>query len=150
MLFRSDVYVSKDDPLLEMDFSYNGRATVFAHNGWNMPDYGEEGMWTTKQSVLKLYSGGAKRVHIALEYEAGKKKGTTTIKVNGVKQYEIDNKSSGVAEFDTNLKETVNERTKKGVNWLFLNTNNIFEVKENGREEDRGIFVKKITVTYIE
>lgn len=146
----NDVYVSKDDPLLEMDFSYNGLATVFAHNGWNMPDYGEEGMWTTKQSVLKLYSGGAKRVHIALEYEAGKKKGTTTIKVNGQKQYEIDNKTSGVAEFDTNLKETVNERTRKGVNWLFLNTNNIFEVKENGREEDRGIFVKKITVTYIE
>ncbi len=146
----NDVYVSEDDPLLEMDFTYNGQGTVFAHSGWNMPDYGEEGMWTTKQSVLKLYSGGAKRVHVALEYEAGKKRGKTTVKVNGLKKCEIDNKTSGIAEFDTNLKETINEKAKKGVNWLFLNTDNTFEVKENGREEDRGIFVKKITVTYVE
>lgn len=146
----NDVYVSAEAPLLEMEFSYNGLATVFAHRGWNMPDYGEEGMWTTRQSVLKLYSGGAKRVHIALEYEAGKKKGETTIRFNGKKMCEIDNKTSGIAEFDTDLKETLNEKTQKGVNWLFLNTEKVFTVKENGSEEERGIFVKKITVTYLE
>lgn len=146
----NDVYVSETDPLLEMDFSYNGLANLFAYRGWNMPDYGEEGMWTTKQSVLKLYSGGAKRVHIALEYEAGKKKGKTTLRFNGKKMCVIDNKTSGIVEFDTEVKETLSEKTQKGVNWLFLNTEKVTTVKENGSEEERGIFVKKITVTYLE
>lgn len=146
----NDVFVSKDEPLLEMDFTYNGLATEFAHRGWNMPDYGETGMWTTKQSVFRLYSGGAKKVHVALEYEAGKKRGKTRVRVNGVQKCEIDNKTSGIAEFDTDLKETVNEKKQKGVNWLFLNTEATFKVKENGAEEERGIFVKKITVSYLE
>lgn len=146
----NDVYISKEDPYLEMEFTYTGLGKVFAHKGWNLPDYGEDGMWTTDQSVIRLYSGGAKRVHVTIEYEAGKRKGKTTVKVNGVEKCKIDNKSSGIAEFDTDLKETVSEKTQKGVNWLFLNTNRTFKVKENGTEEERGIFVKKVTVTYVE
>lgn len=146
----NDVYVSKEDPYLEMDFSYNGMGRIFAHNGWHMPDYGEEGMWTSRQSVLRIYSGGAKRVRITLEYEAGKKKGKTSVKVNGLKKLDIDNKTSGTVSFETKLKETTDEKKRKGVNWLFLNTDHVFEVKENGSEEERGIFVKKMTVTYLE
>lgn len=146
----NDVYISKEDPYLEMDFSYTGQARQIAHNGWNLPDYGEEGMWTTKQSVLRLYSGGAKKVRITLEYEAGKKRGKTTVKVNGSKKLSINNKQSGTVSFDTELKETVDEKRRIGVNWLFLNTDDIFKVKQNGSEEDRGIFVKKMTVTYLE
>ena len=107
-------------------------------------------MWTTKQSVLRLYSGGAKKVRITLEYEAGKKRGKTTVKVNGSKKLSIDNKQSGIVSFDTELKETIDEKRRIGVNWLFLNTDDIFKVKQNGSEEDRGIFVKKMTVTYLE
>ena len=107
-------------------------------------------MWTTKQSVLRIYSGGAKKVRITLEYEAGKKRGKTTVKVNGSKKLSINNKQSGNVSFDTELKETVDEKRRIGVNWLFLNTDDIFEVKQNGSEEDRGIFVKKMTVMYLE
>ena len=57
---------------------------------------------------------------------------------------------SGAIEFDTDLKKTLNESTQKGVNWLFLNTEKTFKVKENGVEETRGIYVKNITVTYLQ
>lgn len=146
----NDVYVNEQNPNLYMDFTYNGLATLFAHRGWNMPDYGEDGMWTTEQSVFKVYSGGAKRVHIRMEYEAGKRKGKTTVKMNGKKMAVVDNKVSGAIEFDTDLKKTLNESTQKGVNWLFLNTEKTFKVKENGVEETRGIYVKNITVTYLQ
>lgn len=146
----NDVYVSEDDPLLELDFSYTGLGNALAHKGWNLPDYGEDGMWTSNQSVVRLYSGGARRVHVAIEYEAGRRKGTTTVKVNGSLKYKINNKSSGIAEFDTTLKETVNEKKQIGVNWLFFNTNEVHRVKVRGGKEERGIFVKKITVTYLE
>lgn len=145
----NDVYISAENPQLELEFSYNGLGRVFAHNGWNIPDYGDDGMWTTEQSVIRIYSGGAKKVHIKLEYEGGKKKGTTTIKVNGRKKAEIDNKSSGVVEFDTNVKETISERKYKGINWLFLNSDKTFKAKGKNGDEQRAIRVKKMTVTYI-
>ncbi len=145
-----DVYVSKDNPVLELEFSYNGLGRVFAHNGWNIPDYGDDGMWTTDQSVIRIYSGGAKKVHVRLEYEGGKRKGTTKIKVNGVQRGQFDNKTSGVVEFDTRVKETISEKRYKGINWLFLNTNKTFKAKGVYGDEQRGVYIKKMTVTYIE
>lgn len=145
----NDVYVSEEDPVLELGLGYTERGISMAHNGWNFPDYGEKGMWTTKQSVLKIYSGGAKRVRISIEYESGRKKGKTKVRFNGRKKCDIDNKSSGVVEFETDVKETVDAKKKKGVNWLFFNTDDTFTVKENGAEEIRGIFVRKVTVTYL-
>ncbi len=143
----NDAYLSTADPVLEYDFSYNGNAREFAHNGWNLPDYGEDGMWTSSQSVLKIYSGGAKKAHIKVEYKAGKKKGMTKIRLNGKQKEKINNKSSGTVEFDVELKETLGKKTDKGVNWLFFNTDGTFKVRRRDTDEQRGIYITKITVT---
>ena len=147
----NDVYVSMEEPEYSMEFSYNGQGRHFAHRGWNHPDYGEDGMWTTGQSVVRIYSGGARKARIRIEYEAGKKgKGETTVKVNGKKKIQIDNTKSGVAEFETNLRETINPSKANYVNWLFLNTDKVFKEKQkNGDIEEHGLYVKRITVTYI-
>lgn len=148
----NDVYVSAQEPEYSMEFSYNGQGRHFAHRGWNQPDYGEDGMWTTEQSVVRIYSGGVNRARIRIEYEAGEKgKGETIVKVNGKKKIQIDNTKSGVAEFETNLRETINPSKANYVNWLFLNTDKVFKEKQkNGDIEEHGLYIKRITVTYIE
>lgn len=146
----NDVYVSKEDPEYSMDFSYNGQGRQFAHRGWNFSDYGEDGMWTTEQSVVRIYSGGAKKARIRIEYEAGKK-GTTLVKVNGRKKAKIDNTKSGFVEFETKLRETLDPSKAEDVNWLFLNSDKVFKEKQkNGDKEDHALYVKRITVTYLE
>lgn len=149
---HNDVYVSMQEPEFSMEFSYNGQGRHFAHRGWNYPEYGEDGMWTTEQSVVRIYSGGAKKARIRIEYEAGKKgKGITTVKLNGKKKTQIDNTKSGTVEFETDLRETINPSKANYVNWLFLNTNKVFKEKqENGETEEHGIYIKRITVTYIQ
>lgn len=147
----NDVYISKEEPQVELEFSYTGLGRKFAHNGWNTPYYTDTGMWTSSQSVIRVYSGGAKKVRISLEYEGGKRKGETVIKFNGKKKAKIDdNRKSGVVTFEAELKETVNERKYKGLNWLFLNTEKTFKAKQENEEQNRAIYVKKMTVTYLE
>lgn len=146
----NDVYVSRQDPEFSMDFSYTGQGRQFAHRGWNFSDYGEDGMWTTEQSVVRIYSGGARKARIRIEYEAGKK-GTTTVKVNGKKKARIDNTKSGYVEFETDLRQTFNPAKVDYVNWLFFNSNKVFKEKQkDGQKEDHALYVKRITVTYIE
>ena len=94
-------------------------------------------------------SGGAKKAHDTVEYEAGKKKGTTKIKVNGKERAKLKNNESGIVEFDTMLKTTTNEHKGEGVNWLFFNTDSVFKSKHNDDDITCGIYVKKITVTYL-
>ena len=108
-------------------------------------------MWTSNQSVIRVYSGGAKKVRISLEYEGGKRKGETVIKFNGKKKATIpDNRQSGVITFDTEVKETVSEKKYKGINWLFLNTEKTFKAKQENTIQQRAIYVKSMTVTYLE
>ena len=145
----NDVYVSMDNPLLELDFTYNGLGKAFAHSGWNLAEYGEAGMWTTEQSVVRIYSGGAKHVRITIDYEGGKKKGTTDIKMNGIKKAEINNKESGTVEFETKVKTTTNASKRKGVNWLFFNTGDSYSDKNQGKEV-RAVMIKKITIAYVD
>lgn len=145
-----DVYLSAESPLVELEFSYDGLGKYQAHNGWNEMEYGDDGIWTSEQSVVRILSGGAKKAHIAIEYEGGKKKGETKVKFNGKVKTYIDNKSSGTAEFDVDLKETINEKKSKYINWLFFNTDDTFKAKHNDDDIRRGIYVKKITISYIE
>ena len=147
----NDVYISKEEPEIKLEFSYTGLGRAFAHNGWNSPDYTDTGMWTSNQSVIRVYSGGAKKVRISLEYEGGKRKGETVIKFNGKKKATIpDNRQSGVITFDTEVKETVSEKKYKGINWLFLNTEKTFKAKQENTIQQRAIYVKSMTVTYLE
>lgn len=145
----NDVYVSESDPVLELDFSYTGLGKELAHNGWNMPNYLEDGMWTTDQSVLKVLSAGAKKVHISIEYEGGKHKGTTKVKMNGKEKLKIANDTCGTVGFDTELKSIEGKDKSKGVNWLFFNSDKTFKATRNGVEEERAIYIKKITISYI-
>ena len=78
-----DVYVSEESPLVELEFSYDGLGRKQAHRGWNEPEYGDDGMWTSGQSVVRVLSGGAKKAHITVEYEKGRKKGKTKVTFNG-------------------------------------------------------------------
>ncbi|MDD5995115.1 MAG: DUF6311 domain-containing protein [Clostridiales bacterium] len=147
----NDVYVSKDNPEVQLEFSYTGLGRAFAHNGWNAPSYTDTGMWTSVQSVIRVYSGGAKRVRITLDYDGGKRKGKTTIKMNGKEMAKIeDNSKSGSVSFETNVKETIDEKKSKGVNWLFLNTNKTFKAKQENDIQQRAVYIKKMTVTYLE
>lgn len=146
-----DVYVSPENPEVQLEFSYSGLGRNFAHNGWDAPTYTDTGMWTSIQSVIRVYSGGAKKVRITLDYEGGKKKGKTTIKFNGKKKAEIaDNSKSGSISFETQINETVDEKKYKGINWLFLNTEKTFKAKQENDIQQRAIYVKKMTVTCIE
>lgn len=144
-----DVYLSAESPYVELDFSDQGLGKKFAHSGWNETDFGDDGTWTSGQSVVRLLSGGAKKAHVTVEYEAGKKKGTTKIKVNGNERAKLKNNESGIVEFDTTLKTTTNEHKGEGVNWLFFNTDSVFKSKHNDDDITCGIYVKKITVTYL-
>lgn len=145
-----DVYLSAESPYVELDFSDQGLGKKFAHSGWNETDFGDDGTWTSGQSVVRILSGGAKKAHIMVEYEGGKKKGVTKIKVNGKEKAKLKNQESGVVEFDTNLKTTTNEHKGEGVNWLFFNTDDVFKSKHNDDDITCGIYVKKITVTFLE
>lgn len=147
----NDIYISEEEPEVHLNFSYTGLGRRFAHSGWNNPDYDDVGMWTGVQSVIRVYSGGAKKVRITLEYEGGRKKGETIIKFNGKQKAKIsDNRKSGVVTFDTEVKETVNEKKYKGLNWLFLNTDKTFMEEQGNEKQNRAIYVKKMTITYLE
>ncbi len=143
-----DVYVSSESPLVELEFSYDGLGRKQAHRGWNEPEYGDDGMWTSDQSVVRVLSGGAKKAHITVEYEKGRKKGKTKITFNGKVKGYINNKESGSFEFDANLKETISNRKSKYINWLFFDTNSTFKIKPKDEVLHCGIYVKKITISY--
>ncbi len=143
-----DVYVSSESPLVELEFSYDGLGRKQAHRGWNEPEYGDDGMWTSDQSVVRVLSGGAKKAHITVEYEKGRKKGKTKITFNGKVKGYINNKESGSFEFDANLKETISNRKSKYINWLFFDTSSTFKIKPKDEVLHCGIYVKKITISY--
>lgn len=145
-----DVYLSVESPLVELELSYDGLGRKQAHRGWNEPEYGDDGMWTSEQSVVRVLSGGAKKAHITIEYEKGKKRGKTKITFNGKEKGYINNKESGVFEFDADLKETVSDKKSKYINWLFFNTDDTFNVKPKDEVLRCGIYVKKITISYVE
>lgn len=145
----TDFLVGSSTPVVELDMSFAGLGKSFLHKGWHSQVYGDKGAWTTNESVVRIYSEDAKKAKITIEYKGGKKKGKTTVKMNGKQIGKINNKESGTVTFETSLKECKNIRKTRYINWLFFTSRDVKEATKAGESAGRGIMIKKITVTYV-
>ncbi len=145
-----DFLVGKDNPVIELDMSFAGIGKSFLHKGWHQQIYNAKGAWTTDQSVIRLYSKDATKAKITIEYTGGKKKGTTYIKMNGKRIGKVENTSSGSVTVEAKMRLCKNIRKSRYINWLFLESDDVKVPKKAGEKSGRGIFVKKVTVTYVE
>lgn len=145
----TDFLVGTLSPVVELDMSFAGLGKSFLHKGWHSQQLGDKGAWTTPESVVRLYSEDAERAKITVEYKGGKKKGTTTVKMNGRTIGKIDNKKSGTVSFEAKMKLCKNIKKTKYINWLFFTSGDVKEARKAGESDGRGIMVKKITVTYL-
>ena len=146
----TDFLVGTHTPVVELDMSFAGLGTSFLHRGWHSTEYGDEGTWTSYLSVIRVYSDDAQKAKISIHYEGGKKKGTTEVRMNGKRIGKIQNNTSGTATFETALKPCKNIKKSKYINWLFLESDDVKKAKKAGEKDGKGIFVKKVTVTYVE
>lgn len=144
-----DFLVGTNTPVVELDMSFAGLGKSFLHKGWHSQVYGNKGAWTTSESVVRLYSEDATRANITIEYKGGKKKGTTTVKMNGRRIGKINNKTSGTVTFEARMKICKNIKKTKYINWLFFNSSDVSKARKAGESDGRGIMVKKITLTYL-
>lgn len=145
----TDFLVGTLSPTVELDMSFAGLGKSFLHKGWHSQQLGDKGAWTTPESVVRLYSEDAERAKITIEYKAGKKKGTTTVKMNGRTIGKIDNKESGTVSFEAKMKLCKNIKRTKYINWLFFISGDVRKARKAGESDGKGIMVKKITVTYL-
>lgn len=144
-----DFLVGTNTPVVELDLAFEGMGKSFLHKGWHSLEYGDKGAWTTDESVIRLYSEDAKKAKLTIEYEGGKRKGTTNVKMNGRKIGELDNKKSGTVTFETKLKGCKNIKKTRYINWLFFNSADVKKASKAGEKDGKGIFVKKVTLTYL-
>lgn len=146
----TDFLVGTQTPVVELDMSFAGLGSSFLHRGWHSPEYGDKGAWTSYLSVVRVYSDDAQKANISIQYEGGKKKGTTEVRMNGKRIGKILNNTSGTVTFEAALKPCKNIKKSKYINWLFLESDDVKKAKKAGEKDGKGIFVKKVTVTYVE
>lgn len=145
----TDFLVGSLTPVVELDMSFAGLGKSFLHKGWYSQQLGDKGAWTTWESVVRIYSEDAKRAKITIEYQGGKKKGTTTVKMNGRMIGKINNKESGTVTFETKLKLCENIKKTKYINWLFFTSGDVKKASKAGEKDGKGVMIKKITLTYL-
>lgn len=145
-----DFLVGSTNPEVKLDMSFAGLGKNFLHKGWHSQLYKDKGAWTTKQSVMRIYSDDAKKIKVTIDYKAGKKKGTTYVKMNGRRIGKIDNLKSGTVTFEAKVKPCEDIKKVKYINWLFLECDTVKEPKKAGDTTGKGIMVKNVTLTYVE
>lgn len=145
-----DFLVGTTTPEFVMDLSFAGRGTSFLHRGWHSQLYNDKGAWTTNLSVIRVYSEDAQKAKITIEYSGGKHKGTTNVKMNGRRIGKIRNTSSGSVTFEAQVKPCKDIKKSKYINWLFFESDDVSKPQKAGEVAGKGIFVKKVTVSYVE
>lgn len=121
-----DPWIGEESPEASFLFCYDGQGRKMVHRGFNGSQYKETGLWTTKESVVRVLSGGATKARITLDYVCGKKEGQTTVKMNGEVVASFENSKSGSVEFDVNLRPNTDLEKKENVNYLVLQTKALF------------------------
>lgn len=146
----TDFLVGSTNRRVELDMSFASLGKSFLHKGWHSQLYKDQGAWTTKQSVIRVYSDDAKVIKVTIDYKAGKKKGTTYVKMNGRQIGKIDNLKSGSVTFEAKVKPCLDIKKVKYINWLFLECKTVKEPQKAGDTTGKGIMVKKVTLSYVE